>query len=276
MERRFWPLLDLEARPAPDSLAFGFAGDRLLITRSDERADVPALAELGALAAGTEPIHIGRLDGRACFALAVENLSDPPPPFALMGLRELFGRLPPDLQTVAGRAYQILQWHGGHAYCGRCGAPTEPLEGEGARVCPRCRAQYFPRINPAVIMLVERGDTMLLASNRRFVGPFYSALAGFVEPGESLEEAVAREVWEEVGIEIDEVRYFGSQSWPFPSQLMIAFTARHRSGEIKLQHSEIRDARWFGVTDLPRLPGRFAIARWLIDSFLERHGALRR
>jgi len=122
-------------------------------------------------------------------------------------------------------------------------------------------------------MLVERQGEMLLARNKLFRGPFYSCLAGFVEPGESLEEAVAREVMEEVGIEVERISYFASQPWPFPSQLMIGFTASYRSGEIRVQDSEILDAGWFGPGPLPELPGRFSLARRLIDAHLERAGA---
>jgi NAD+ diphosphatase len=216
-------------------------------------------------------LHIGRLDERRCFAYPLKPTLRAPAPLSRMGLRSLFERLPEHVLSVAGRAFQIVEWYRGHVYCGRCGAATDEPREERARTCPRCGAAHFPRINPAVIMLVEREDTMLLAKNHNFRGGFYSALAGFVDPGESLEQAVAREVWEEVGLEIDTIRYFGSQPWPFPSQLMAAFTARYSSGEIRLQDSEIQDARWFGASDLPELPGRFAIARWLIDAFLERH-----
>jgi NAD+ diphosphatase len=190
----------------------------------------------------------------------------------LAGLRELFGRLDEQHHAVAGRAFQTLEWYRNHAFCGRCGGPTSEVPGERARACPGCGTLFYPRINPAVIMLIEQGERMLLARNRQFPGPFYSCLAGFVEPGESLEEAVEREVWEEVGIAISDVSYFASQPWPFPSQLMIGFTARHSSGDLRLQDSELVDARWFAPDDLPQLPGRFSLARRLIESFLARRG----
>jgi NAD+ diphosphatase len=133
----------------------------------------------------------------------------------------------------------------------------------------------FPRLSPAVIMLIRRDeDKLLLARNRAFVDGFFSVLAGFVEPGESLEEAVAREVFEEVGIEVTDIRYFGSQPWPFPHQLMIGFTARYAGGEIRLQADEIAEAAWFSRhAPLPKLPGKLSIARRLIDAFLDEHPA---
>src|SRR5262249_6174054 len=149
------------------------------------------------------------------------------------GLRALYGRLSDEHYAIAGRAAQILVWDQTHRFCGRCGEPTVHAPTERAKLCPSCGLLSFPRLSPAVIMLVRRGaDEFLLARNRAFADGFFSVLAGFVEPGESLEEAVAREVEEEVGLEVDSIRYFGSQPWPFPHQLMIGFVARYASGEI--------------------------------------------
>jgi NAD+ diphosphatase len=269
--KRFEPGVDLHRRPGEDSLVFAFSGDRLVIR---EGHDLPSQDELSLLGAAADPIFLGRLGDVACFTLPLEPGLEPGPGLTAAGLRELFGKLDPELHAVAGRAFQVAEWFRNHAFCGRCGSPTMPLEEERARRCEGCGALYFPRINPAVIMLVESDlggrRRMLLAQNRAFRGGFYSVLAGFVEPGESLEATVEREVREEVGIEVGEVRYFGSQPWPFPSQLMIGFVARHLSGEIALDHhGEIVDAAWFAPDDaLPPLPGRFSIARRLIDSFL--------
>jgi len=259
----FRPEIDPSATPGPDALLFAFAGDRLLLV-----ADAPArLAHLGELA-GTA-LYIGRLDGVPCFAVPVDDGSALPDGVVPAGLRELFGRLEPAVHGVAGRAFQLVEWYRSHAFCGRCGHPTRPVAHERARACEACGAQYFPRISPAVIMRVERAGRMLLARNSAFRGPFYSVLAGFVEPGESLEETVAREVEEEVGLEVTQVRYFGSQSWPFPSQLMVGFVATAGPGEIDLRDSELADARWFARGEgLPPLPGPFSISRRLIDDFL--------
>jgi len=265
--------IDLEAAPTDAALVFAFHQGRLLVRRGEESAEVPAWGEVSGLLAGaTAHLYLGRLDGRPSFAIPLEAEPQAPPGYAFSGLRELFGRLEEPVHGVGGRAFQIIEWYLAHAFCGRCGTPTELVAKERARGCPNCGASYFPRINPAVIMLVEREGKMLLARNKLFRGPFYSCLAGFVEPGESLEEAVARAVLEEVGVEVCDIRYFASQPWPFPSQLMVGFTARHLSGEIRVQDSEILDAGWFGAGPLPELPGRFSLARRLIEAHLERVG----
>lgn len=187
-------------------------------------------------------------------------------------MRALYGKLPDDLFLLAGRAAQIIEWDRTHQFCGRCGAPTQYAQGERAKRCPMCGLVSFPRLSPAIIVLVERGDEVLLAQGANFVGGFYSTLAGFVEPGESLEEAVHREINEEVGIEVKNVCYFGSQPWPFPHSLMIGFTAEYASGEIEIDPKEIADAQWFTIDNLPKVPQKLSIARKLIDSYVEKHG----
>ena len=269
--------IDLEAEPSESALVFAFHDGRLLVRRHQDKAEAVSYGKVASvLADAVARIFLGRLDGRACFAIPLAAEPEAPPGHAFQNLRELFGQLEEPIHGVAGRAFQIVEWYLAHAFCGRCGSQTELAASERARGCPSCGATYFPRINPAVIMLVEREGKMLLARNKLFRGPFYSCLAGFVEPGETLEEAVAREVMEEVGIEIDGITYFASQPWPFPSQLMVGFTAHHLSGEIRVQDSEIVDAAWFAPGDLPQLPGRFSLARHLVDGFLERQAVPRR
>jgi len=152
----------------------------------------------------------------------------------------------------------------------------EPQSTERAKRCPKCGLLHFPRLAPAIIVLVERGDKLLMARSRHFASGMYSVLAGFVEPGESLEEAVIREVKEEVGISIKDIQYFGSQSWPFPHSLMIGFTATYEGGEISMDDTEIEDAGWFSIDKLPPLPGKISIARKLIDWFITKHGIAQR
>ena len=197
-------------------------------------------------------------------------------------LRPMFGTVSDSDWALAGRAAQVLTWERDHRFCGRCGQATEPHPTDRARQCPVCKLMSFPRISPAVIMLVERttetGPEVLLAWGRQFPGRFFSALAGFVEPGESLEQCVVREVREETGIEVDNVRYFGSQPWPFPHSIMIGFTARYVSGELTIQEAEIVEAGWFGPNELPPVPrggpvssadgGGMSIAGWLIEAWL--------
>jgi NAD+ diphosphatase len=212
----------------------------------------------------TTAICLGTLDGRPCFAVAVES-DDRAGATPLMGL---WGQVDDTVWTAAGAAVQLVEWERTHRFCGRCATPTEPASGERARRCPACGLLAFPRLSPAMIVLVERDDgRALLARGRAFPIPMYSCLAGFVEPGETLEEAVHREVLEEVGIEIDGVRYWESQPWPFPHSLMIAYTAEYAGGDIKLEDAEIAEARWFSVDALPSdLPSKVSIARRLIDT----------
>jgi NAD+ diphosphatase len=253
----FVPGIVPPAEPPARQLVFAFARDRLLVAVEGDRMSLPEPA------AG-DRIYLGTLDGAACFTVDLEA-DEPPPGHELEGLRALHGRLDDALWSVAGRAVQILEWDRTHRFCGRCGTPTERHATERARACPRCGLHAYPRISPAVITVVERGDEILLARNANFPLPFYSTLAGFVEPGESLEEAVAREIHEEVGIDVSDVTYFGSQPWPFPNSLMVGFTAAYAGGEIVIDETEIADAQWFRKDDLPQIPPRLSIARALID-----------
>ena len=202
--------------------------------------------------------------------------ADLPPGFAVASLRQLFDQLDSTLFALSGRAIQVLNWDRTHQYCGRCGAPTEAMAHERAKRCPACGLTSYPRLSPAIIIAVTRqtdgGERLLLARNHRFPAGRYSVVAGFVEPGESLEQCCAREVREEVGIAIQHIHYFGSQPWPFPNSLMIGFTAEYADGEFRLEAEEIADAGWFSPHDLPKLPPKISIARRLIDWFVARNG----
>jgi NAD+ diphosphatase len=200
---------------------------------------------------------------------------EPVPPFVVRGIRELYA-IDEALFMDAGRAIQLLEWRRDHRFCGRCGTPTRPSGEHSALECPSCGLLAFPRIAPAVIVAVEKDGRLLLAQSTRFRGGFFSVLAGFVEPGETLEETVKREILEEVGIVVGDIRYFGSQSWPFPHSLMIGFTATWVSGDIVVQQSEIVEADWYAPDALPRIPPRISIARTLIDDFLTRTAIHRR
>jgi NAD+ diphosphatase len=218
-------------------------------------------------------LHLGRLDGVACFARTLDEGEEPPAGTEPVPLRHLFGTLPEEDFAVAGRALGITTWDRDHRFCGRCGAPTERSKVERVRECTRCGHHSYPRLSPAVIALVEREGRALLARNARVNMPFFTVLAGFVEVGETLEHAVAREIREEAGIEIRDVRYFGSQPWPFTGSLMVGFTARWAAGEIAMDDGEIRDAAWFGPKELPPVPPKLSIARELIDDFVRRNAA---
>lgn len=171
---------------------------------------------------------------------------------------------------LAGRASQLIDWYRNHRYCGTCGTPTIHHENERTLVCDSCSLHFFPRISPCAIMLVTKGDKMLLARSARYKADFYSCLAGFIEIGETPEETVHREVLEEVNLRVKNVRYISSQSWPFPSQLMLGFLAEYESGEIVPEPSEIADAKWFDIDSLPNVPSeKISVAGKLIRTFIE-------
>lgn len=243
-----------------------FHGHHLLIEAGAGPPLLPSLDGLGP--APGRQVYLGTLAGLACYAAELAAEPELPPGFALEPLRGLFGRLDDEIYALAGRAFDLLEWDRAHQYCGACGSPTGPVAGERARRCRVCSALYYPRISPAVIALVRRGDAVLLGRGLQATDT-YSALAGFVEPGESLEEAVAREIAEEAGIAVTDIHYFGSQPWPYSHALMIGFTATYAGGEIRVQPTELGDAGWFTRTHLPPLAAsRLSIARRLIDAFL--------
>ena len=186
------------------------------------------------------------------------------------GLRQLMLQGDAGTFKMLGYASQIATWLRQHRFCGSCATPMQLLEGERAMHCPACAAQHYPRLSPSMIVLVTRGDEILLARSPRFNPGVYSTLAGFVEAGESVEECVAREVFEEVGLQIDKLEYLGSQGWPFPHSLMLGFHAEYAAGEIVMQAEEIEDARWFALDDLPLLPPPSSISRYLIEVYLAR------
>jgi len=209
-------------------------------------------------------LYLGRLAGVDCYAAEVKG--EAPAGFSWQGLRTLFSVLEDPHFALAGRALQLVDWDRNHQFCGRCGTPTEARREERVRICPACKLSAYPRVAPAVMALVRRGRELLLARGPHFPPGMYSALAGFVEPGESLEQCLAREVAEEVGVQISNTRYFASQSWPFPHSMMIAFVCEWSSGEIRPQEGEIEEANWFDVLQLPKLPSKISIARRLIEA----------
>jgi NAD+ diphosphatase len=241
----------------------------LLVRAEGPSVALPLLSDVCEL--GLDPAlchYLGRIDGDDCFALDAAELTAPAP-WSVQGLRSLYGQLDEEAFAVAGRALQVVNFAVTHRYCGRCGSPTRLDGAERCVRCAGCDLTFYPRISPAIIVLVRRADQALLARSARFTSGFYSTLAGFVEPGESLEETLAREVREEAGVEVADIRYFGSQPWPFPHSLMVGFVAEHAGGEIQVDGVEIVDARWFSPTELPPVPPKLSIARQLIDAWVE-------
>jgi NAD+ diphosphatase len=249
---------------------FVFAGHKLLVAGNSNGAPQIVKEHPATLGMATQFIRLlGRLGTIACYVAAVDKGQIPPANMEFRDLRGLYGALDDDAFRLAGRAIQIIHWHHEHLFCGRCATPMEDDDREElARRCPSCSMVSYPRLSPAVIMSVVRDDHILLARGPRFPKGMYSALAGFVEPGETLEEAVAREVMEEVGVRVGKIRYLASQPWPFPHSLMIGFTTVYESGDIVIERGELEDARWFSRKDMPLLPSPISISRLLIDNFL--------
>jgi len=262
----FVPLL--AAAEAAEVHSFVFRRHEILVREEDARLpDAAAFETLAVEPASILPV--GRLGEAYCRAAWVPREAAPPGGYEFKSMRALWTRMDDAMLAVAGRAFQIVEWARTHRFCGSCGQPMSLAPGERAMKCA-CGHTAYPRISPAMMVLVTRGDSILLARNVAVpAGGRMSALAGFLEPGESIEDAIHREVLEEVGLQVKEPRYFGSQSWPFPHSLMIAFTAEYAGGEIRCEPTEIAEARWFGPGDaLPELSPKQSISRALIDAHL--------
>lgn len=214
----------------------------------------------------TSKHYMGELRGQSCYAATLSGkLSEG---YSSLGLRGFLGRVEAAHFYLAGRAQQIVAWHSEHGFCGRCGTATQAHTTDRAKVCPDCGLIAYPRLSPSIIVLIHRGEDVLLARNAQWPDGMFSTLAGFVEPGESIEQTVHREVKEEVGLDVTNLRYLGSQSWPFPNSLMLGFHAEYAGGDIVCQEGEIAEANWFAPDALPQIPPPVAISRWLIDDFL--------
>lgn len=258
---------------APDAcdepaLWFAFRNAELLVCESDAAPALPCCVKLADHGVTAERTHyLGRYDGKHSYAAALGETQQLPESWRPIGLRDAFAAFDVELAALAGRAFQILEWDRNHQYCSRCGTKTAQRKDERARSCPNCRMRTYPPISPAIMVLVTDGASRVLLARKPASPPGrFTALAGFVEPGEMLEDTVARETREEVGVEIKNIRYFGSQPWPFPHSLMIAFTAEYAGGELKPDGVEIEEARWFDVNELPTLPASISISRRLIDT----------
>ena len=265
----FEPGVTLPTALAPEALCFVWRDDKIL-ARAVDPPELPTLADVMRLGIDGARHYLGRYRGVDCIAFRVDADSAEPTGWQWRGLRSLFLRLPDALLAIAGRAYQVTEWDRSHRFCGRCGTEMRDKPDERAKQCPACGHVVYPRVSPAMMVLVTRGRELLLARANRFPNAMYSALAGFVEPGESIEDCVHREVREEVGIEVKNLKYFASQSWPFPHSLMIAFTAEYASGEARPCDAEIADVKWFPIDALPQLPGPVSISRKLIDATVAR------
>ena len=265
----FVPAIALQGEPTRQHWSLAFVDGKLLLPE-DQNTLLHPLPDRGWQPYAEVRHYLGRLEGLDCWAL---RLAQVPEGWRMAPLRAAMMGLSQPLAGLAGRAAQVLDWDRTHRFCGACGTPTEHQHGERARRCPACGHTAYPRISPAMMALVWRPGQVLLARAPHFVNDMYSALAGFVEAGESIEDCIRREVTEEVGVQVGALRYYGSQSWPFPNSLMIAFTAEWTGGDIVPQPGEIADAQWFDVDALPNIPPRFSISGHLIRDTVAAMGA---
>ncbi|MCZ3364524.1 MULTISPECIES: NAD(+) diphosphatase [Methanobacterium] len=256
--------------PENDNCAYWFVFNQNKLLVTDNEIKIPCtknIEEFDIFPIRTQ--YLGTLDGHPCYSAEVNFDTDELKKMDFRELRSLYGVLDEDVFLLAGKAFQIVNWDQTHQYCGRCGFQTEALQGENAKICPECGFISYTRISPAIITAVLKDDKILLARGSNFPENWYSIIAGFVEPGETLEECVKREVAEEVGLKVKNIRYFGSQPWPFPHSLMIGFISEYESGEICVDNYEITDAKWFSIDNLPELPSKMSISREIIDWYIK-------
>ena len=267
----FIPEIATDKEPQESDLLFIFHERKMLVRDTDGAPSAPSRGELPALSQILEKgLYIGTLDNTPCYtAIVDENVA--PDGYSFISLRYLYFRGVANLRPAISTAALVRDWAINTRYCGRCGAKTSTLENEWCSTCPDCGYTAYPRMSPAVIVAVLKDGKILLAHNRRFDRPIYSLLAGFVEPGESLESTVHREILEEAGLEVKNLRYHSSQCWPFPDSLMIGYVVEYSSGELKL-NEELDDAGWFDKDTMPQIPEKGPIARSIIDWYLETGG----
>lgn len=260
-----------EMQKKDPSPRFVFRGDDILVC---EEAEVRLPEACSLKEFGLNPLREGETffkgEGRLGWAEVAPG-TEPPSGMAFAARRQLLEILGEESFATSGRAYHLMDWTRKNQFCGRCGTPLRSSTEELALICPACGHTVYPTIAPAIIVAIEREGKLLLGRSPRFPKGRYSVLAGFVEPGEALEDTVRREVFEEVSVEITDIRYFGSQPWPFPNSLMLGFTARWKSGEIQIDGKEIEDAGWYAPDELPNIPTTRSISGKLIRNFLGRH-----
>ena len=264
----FVPAKPGEAVPEGPGYWAVLQGGALVVRETADGYSLPEGERPSWLPPGSSSLCIGLWQGKPLRAAVVGRETALPSLFVAEQFNTVFERLDDRLLTIGGFAHQILQWQRLCAVCSRCGGEVDPIPGTWGKRCRSCRHEHFPHIHPCAIVLVKRGDEFLLVRKESWPAGRYSLIAGFVDPGESLEECALREVTEEAGIVAASPRYVGSQNWPFPSQLMAGFVADYAGGDIMVDGEEIEDARWFSAGDMPSsLPSRRSIARWIIDRY---------
>lgn len=266
---RFIPGYVIDDSNLENDLWMIFYKDKMLAKMTGDIGCIPSYMDLVNLNIGNiEGEYIGDIDGVRCYTLELEEFQEFEG-FEFKDLRYYLGILEEQIFLVCGRAFQIINWRRNNKYCGRCGSLTVKKADERAKECKNCGAVVYPSVAPAIIVAIIKDNKILLAHNRSFPSRRYSCVAGFLEYGETLENCVKREVMEEVGIKVKNIKYVENQPWPFPNSLMVAFIAEYDSGEIKVDGVEIDDAKWFSVDELPNIPGKGSVASKLIGWFVE-------
>ena len=249
-----------------ESMALAISGRNVLIYEREGSISLPLLHELPeGVVNNHDGIVVGELGGRLCSGFICDEYDDGI--FKTVEMRSVFPQVSGGTCYAICRAKMLLEWKKRHTYCGACGTLLESSANDIAMKCPACKEAFYPQVAPAVIVAVTKEDKILLAHNYRFKERVHSLIAGFVEAGESIEQAISREIFEETGINVCDVRYVSSQSWPFPNSLMLGFTAKYASGTLEVDGTELECADWFSVDDLPQLPDKGSIARMIIDDF---------
>ncbi|WP_046212498.1 NAD(+) diphosphatase [Paenibacillus wulumuqiensis] len=270
--KRYQPAMAPAEQENSTGYWFIFRGNELLVHENGEQPTMPVTA--GPEPYGLQPVrslYLGHIEQASCYTAELDADTEAPAGMTFLPLFALYDRIDEDLFHLAGRGLQMLAWDATYQFCGRCGSPLGHADHERSKVCPSCGLSHYPRLAPAVITLILKDNQLLLARAGHFKNNMYGLIAGFVEPGETLEDCVQRETMEEIGIRINNIRYFDSQPWPFPHSLMVGFIADYESGEIQVDGEEIVHADWFGVDNLPNIPPRISIARKMIDWYVEEH-----
>lgn len=273
MKKRFISQIEPPASLTQPALWLIFQNEEILLEHTTTVSKIPLLVDINQFNFNiAQKLYLGMYENSHCFTAEINHTSPTqvPPNFAFQPIRQSHATLADeDLFYVITRARQILHWDKNTQYCGCCGHKTGLSNKERAKECSNCKVLFFPQISPVMLVLIWRGDEILLARSSYFLPGIYSILAGFVEPGETLEQSIMRETEEEVGIKIKNLKYFGSQPWPFPSNLMLGFIAEYESGEIRIDANELEDAQWFSIYNLPALPKPISLSRRMIEAHVK-------
>lgn len=247
---------------------FIFYKQEIIVKNDRNGIEIPNTTLLKNQLKNHQYIDLRIIDDIHCYANITDTKFEVPENYIYISIRSLFNSTDEKLFWLTGKVYHLANWKLSSRYCGKCGSKTRESDGERSQICTNCYNIIYPRLSPAIIISVTKGNKILLGSNSKFPGDFYSVLAGFADIGESLEQCAQREVFEETGIKIKNIEYFGSQPWPFPDSIMIGYTADYESGNIQIDNDELTDAQWFSADDLPNIPSPLSIAGRLIQNFV--------